>query len=76
MVKPLKARTMGLAELQLATMDLIRKVRFQFGHKPHDDGMTDNEFLEEIVDPFEQKILADRSVIRDKRRKQREQEDE
>lgn len=68
MVQPLRAKTMGISELQLATLDLIRKVRFQLARQAHEDGMSDSEFLSEIVAPLEQQIYADRSVIRDARR--------
>jgi len=67
MVEPLKARTMGLSKLQLETLDLIRKLRFQLQRPAHAEGMSDNEFLEQIVEPLETKIYQDREVLRMKR---------
>lgn len=63
-VEPLKARTMSLAKLQLATLDLIRKTRFQLGRQAHEEGMSDGQFIDEILEPLEQQIYADRVVIR------------
>ncbi len=68
MVEPLRARTMGLSELQLATLDLIRKARFQFNRAAWEEGMSDEEFLEQIAAPLETRILQDRVVIRMRRR--------
>ena len=68
MVEPLRARTMGVSKLQLAILDLCRKTRFQFGRQAHEDGMSDEEFLHEIVEPLEQRIYQDRAVLRDARR--------
>jgi hypothetical protein len=64
MVEPLRSKTMTLNELQLATLDLIRKVRFQMNRLPYQDGMSDFEFLENVVEPLEQKIYADRHVAK------------
>lgn len=69
MVEPLKSRTMGLSELQFATLELIRKVRFQFRRQAHEDGMSDEEFMSQVVEPFEHRIYADRAVLRDKRKR-------
>ena len=67
MVEPLKARTMGLSKLQLETLDLIRKVRFQFQRQAYEDGMSDQEFIDQIVTPLETKIYQDREVLGMKR---------
>ena len=64
MVEPLKSRTMTLYQLQLATLNLIRKLRFQLERQGHEEGMSDYEFLTEFVDPLETTILQDREVIR------------
>jgi hypothetical protein len=63
-VRPLKSRTMTLNELQLQTLDVLRKVKFQFGRKAHEDGMSDSEFVEHVVDPLSEKIYADRQVLK------------
>ena len=41
----------------------------QFGRQAHEDGMSDAEFIEQIIDPFTTDIYADREVLRMKRRK-------
>ena len=68
-VKPLTKRTMTLNELQLRVLDVLRKVKFQFSRQAHEDGMSDAEFIEHIIDPFTTDIYADREVLRMKRRK-------
>lgn len=68
MVTPLRSKTMTLNELQLETLDLLRKVRFQFNRAAHEDGMSDNEFLDQIVDPLETKIYQDRQVLKMRRK--------
>ena len=66
-VKPLKKKTMTLAQLQLRTLDVLRKVRFQFGRAAHEDGMSDDEFIEQVVNPLETDIYQDRVILRQKR---------
>ena len=66
-VKPLKAKIHTLGQLQLETLDLIRKLRFQLQRQAHEDGMSDSEFLEEIVQPLEDKIYQDREMARKQR---------
>ena len=63
-VKPLRSRTMTLDQLQLETLDLIRKVRFQLQRQGYEEGMSDEEFMEQIVEPLEHKIYADRHILR------------
>lgn len=63
-VEPLKSRTMTLNELQLATLDLIRKVRFQLNHNPFEEGMSDKEFDSEILCDLETVIIQDRQIIK------------
>ena len=55
---------MTLSQLQLATLDLIRKLRFQMQRQAHDEGMSDDEFMENIVDPLETTIYQDREILR------------
>ncbi len=61
-VKPLTQKTMTLSELQLRTLDVLRKVRFQFNRLAHEDGMSDAEFLDSVVSPLETVICQDRMV--------------
>lgn len=63
-VQPLRKRTMTLNELQLKTLDVLRKVRFQLGRQAHEDGMTDTEFVEQYVDPLETEIYQDRQMLK------------
>jgi hypothetical protein len=55
---------MTLSTLQMQTLDLIRKLRFQLQRSPHEIGLNDTEFLEQIVQPLENKIYHDRAVLR------------
>ena len=65
-VEPLKSRTMTLSELQLETLDLIRKLRFQLRRPAHAEGMSDEEFLEHIVEPLETTIYQDREMLKNR----------
>ena len=42
-VTSLKKRTMTLSQLQLRTLDVLRKVRFQLGRQGYEGGMSDAE---------------------------------
>jgi hypothetical protein len=63
MVEPLKSRTMTLGELQLKTLDLCKKVRKQLNRKAHEPGLSDAEFLDQVVEPLKTIIEQDRYVI-------------
>ena len=63
-VEPLRKKTMTLSELQMKTLDVLRKVRFQFNRQAYDDGMSDTEFLDQIIDPFETEIYQDRQMLK------------
>lgn len=71
-VPPLTKRTMTLNELQLRTMDVLRKVKFQLGRVAHEEGMSDAEFIEEVLDPLTTDIYQDREVLRMHRRLRKE----
>lgn len=75
-VRPLRATTMTLGELQLQTLDLMRRVRFQLQHAPHEDGMNDVEFMEKVLSPFEFKIYADREILKMKRKSNSKRKDQ
>jgi len=64
MVRPLKSRTMTLSQLQLATLGLIRKMEKQLSHQGYEGGMSDSEFIENVLTPLEHTIRADRDVLR------------
>lgn len=61
-VTPLRARIHTLDQLQQATLDLIQRLRIQLHRAPHEPGLSDAEFLEEIVGPLETKIHHDQSM--------------
>ena len=66
-VKPLTKKTMTLNELQLRTLDVLRKVKFQFGRQAHEDGMSDSEFMDQVIDPLSTDIYQDRRVLKQAR---------
>lgn len=61
-VKPLKSRTMTLSQLQTKTLKVLRLVRKQFNRAAHEEGMSDNEFLDKVVGQLECIIKSDRAV--------------
>lgn len=60
--KPLKKRMMTLSQLQLKTLDVLRRVKFQFDRQAHDEGMSDGEFIDQVVDPLMTDIYQDRQM--------------
>ena len=62
--KPLQSRTFSYEELQEATLEFIKKVYAQLYKAPHEDGLSDNEFVSEVIGPLESKIRADQDVIK------------
>ncbi len=71
-VKPLRSRTMTLSQLQLKTLELIRQMKFQLNRASWEDGRSDKEFIEDVLREFEGKILNDRFVLSESRRKKKE----
>lgn len=63
-VRPLKAKVHTLEELRFFTLDFIKKVRKQLQHSPYQEGMNDQEFLDQVVNQFEEKIRNDRDMER------------
>ena len=72
-VTPLKSCTMTLSQLQMETLNVLRKVKFQFGRQAHEDGMSDNEFIEKVVDPLIEVIYQDRQILKMHRERTKEQ---
>jgi len=70
-IEPLKEKTYTLSHLQLEILDLIRRVRFQLQRPAHAEGMNNEEFIDEFLEPFEMKILADREFLRMARKRKR-----
>jgi hypothetical protein len=67
-VTPLRSRTMTLSQLQMEVLDVLRKVKFQFRRQAHEDGMSDAEFIEQVIDQLATKIYQDRQVLKMHRR--------
>lgn len=63
-VRPLTKRTMTLHQLQMRTLDVLRKVKFQLGRQAHEDGMSDAEFVDQVIDPLATDIYQDRQVLK------------
>lgn len=62
-VAPLRARTMTLEQLQKRTLKVLRLVRKQFNRAAHEDGLSDKEFLDQVVDVLEWDIKSDIAVL-------------
>ena len=63
-VRPLTKRTMTLSQLQLRTLDVLRKVTGQLHRMAHEDGMSDSEFIDQVIAPFARDINQDRVVLK------------
>ncbi len=63
-VKPLKKRTMTLDKLQLQTLNVIRRARFQLSRPAHENNMSDAEFIEQVLEPLETDIHQDRQILK------------
>jgi len=62
-VRKLQRKTMNLEEMRKATLSLISKVRNQLHRMPHDPGLSDMEFMEQVLTPFECRLRQDREVL-------------
>lgn len=45
---------------------MIKSIRRQFNRMPFDSGLTDNEFIDQVIDPLEHQILADMYILAQK----------
>jgi hypothetical protein len=50
---------MTLSELQRRTLKVLRLTRRQFNRAAHEDGMSDNEFLDKVIGSLEWCIKSD-----------------
>lgn len=75
-VRPLTKRTMTLHELQMRTLDVLRKTRFQLRRQGHEGGMSDEEFIEQVVESLETDIYQDRQVLKMARDRKNKADDE
>lgn len=64
MVEPLKSHVMTLDELQRATLKFCKQVRKQLRKSPHEEGLTDSEFIDEVLEPLETTIHQDREMLK------------
>lgn len=64
MVKPLRKRTMTLEQMQVRTLKFLNLCRKQLQRMPHEPGLNDTEFIEQVVNPFRNDILQDRDVLK------------
>ena len=64
MAIPLRPKTMTLEELQDYTLRLIRLTRGQLNRSSWEDGMTDGEFEEQVLDVLATKITNDQYVLK------------
>ena len=55
---------MTLEELQLKTLSVLKRVRKQFNRAAHEDGLSDGEFMDQVVEPLERKIKDDIYVVK------------
>ena len=58
-VKPLQSRIMTLDDMRCRTLAVIKLCRKQFRKGPYDDGLADEEFIDEVLNDFANKIKAD-----------------
>lgn len=63
-VKPLTKSTMTLSQLQNRTLEVLRKVRRQFNKKHYQEGLSDDEFFEEVVEPLIADICQDKEILK------------
>lgn len=68
-VPSLKCRTMSLDRLQKETLRVLRLARKQFNRAAYEDGLSDNEFIREVLEPLMHSIRTDRAVIRMRKRR-------
>jgi hypothetical protein len=61
-VKPLTKRTMTLEELQLKTLELIIKCEKHLERMPYEEGLSDDEFIDQVLNKFQEDIVCDMSV--------------
>jgi hypothetical protein len=62
--KPLTKRTMTLSQLQLRTLDVIRRARFQLSRPAHENNLNDSEFIEKVLEPLETDIYQGRQILK------------
>ena len=60
--EPLQSRTMTLGELQKRTLKFLELCRRQLQKMPHEEGLTDVEFIEQELNQFKNDIKTDIAV--------------
>lgn len=61
-IKPLKKRIMTLQQLRQRTVRALQLCRKQFLKSPHEEGLTDEEFIDEHINPLLNDIWQDRQM--------------
>lgn len=61
-VKPLRRRTLTVEQMQQKTLKLITAARKQLRRKPYQDGLSDEEFIEQVLDPLASQIKEDQEM--------------
>lgn len=64
MIRPLRKKTMSLKQLQKRTLTVLRKTIKQFNRKAYEGGMSDTEFIEEVILPLETDIYQDQEMLK------------
>lgn len=59
MVEPLKKRTMTIEQLRKRTKRVLNQCRKQFLKTPYEPGMSDEEFIDEVINPLLTDIWQD-----------------
>lgn len=55
---------MTLEQLQRRTLRVLKRVVRQFNRMPHEGGLNDIEFIEQVLDPLRNDIQSDRDVLK------------
>ena len=69
-IEPLRARTMSLDTLQRRTLEVIKQTIKQFDHHYYEDGLSDRQFVDQVLRSFAEDIKVDRLVLARRRKKE------
>lgn len=64
MVEPLRSRVLTQEELQKEILSLICRVRSQLNRSPYENGLSDLEFQQQVLDTLELEIRNDIDMLR------------
>jgi hypothetical protein len=63
-VEPLRRKVMTLEQLQNRTLKVLKLTIKQFGKGPHEDGMSDNEFIHDVLEELDMDIRHDQDILK------------